>query len=284
MTNDIVPQSWWRRTIEGTARFDRLSTTISDLGQAYRNHPRRDEPGVRPIIAAAEESLKQAEDALHGRDLNTGWALIHRAERTIVLADSPDGLRARAIRLREEASEKLTGWRQKAALRALPDDATVTPDDVQMAMDMLSQHAGNMYHKAELFADQIKVIGRITSAMIVIILLASYAGLQPLTDTARLAWAAVLGALGGTLSASRGLTLGMRKKIPDQVYSWPVTLTRPLVGAAAGLGAFITLTAGIVSLAATSTEIGPLAAAFLAGFSERYFLSLLPASDKKSSG
>ena len=283
-TPTLAAESSQDGRVTRNARLARLSTAITDLEQSYEHHSRRSDNAVLPFILAAEGILVVAQRSLRDEDPNTGWTLIHRAERTIVPADAPEQFQARAVRLREEARTKLTGWRREAALKALGDPGTSSIAGVQTAMDVLSEHAGNMYHKAALLAEQITVIGWIGAIVIAGVLGAAYAGVAPLGPLRHgLAWAALLGGLGGVLSAARGLTLGMKKKIPEQVYSWPITVARPLVAAAAGLGVFVVLTAGIVSVAA-NTELARLAAAFVAGFSERYFLSLLPSSDEKSSG
>lgn len=272
---------WWRRLAIGYARRARLASTITELEKAYANHPGRSDPDLRSFIDSADVILKAAREAL-GADLNTGWSLVHRAERTIAAADNQDQLCARAVRLRAEACEKLSGWRQKAAVEGLGDPGKATLPGVQMAMDMMNEHAANQYHKAELLTGQLLVIGLITGVLILAVLGVSYANVRPLGDYAEsLSWAALFGALGGTLSAARSLTEGTKsKRIPEQVYSWPITLARPLVGAAAGIGAFLLLLAGVVSVAALDTQLAAVSAGFLAGFSERYFLSLIPSGEK----
>ena len=111
----------------------------------------------------------------------------------------------------------------------------------------------------------------------------AYVGVSPLGPyAADLTWAALLGALGGLLSALRTLTRSAARKIPAHLAGWPVTLVRPVIGAVAGIAAWLIIATGVVTVVAELKQLAPLVAAFFAGFSERYFLSLVPGAEKRA--
>ncbi len=274
--------SWWRRSLIGEARVARLNSDLNQLKDSLVL--RRDQvPQDRKVhLEGALAMLGHAQRAMEYRDLNTGWALVHEAERESTFADNAEELLHQADRLREEVREKLGGWRQHAALRALGDAGSVpTVEAVREALRIRNEHSHNLYHKFDLAAGQVALIGLLLLGGVLAILIASWLGAAPLgVYTLRLGWAALLGGVGGLLSAARGLAQGTQRKIPEQIADWPVTLVRPVLGATAGVGACLLVTAGMVSLGAGNEQLAPLIAAFTAGFSERYFLSILPSGEK----
>ena len=74
----------------------------------------------------------------------------------------------------------------------------------------------------------------------------------------------------------RSVTRRPERRIPDQLADWPVTTLRPLLGAAAATGIALMVQAGVVSFGEPEDqEVALLAVAFLAGFSERWFLGII---------
>ncbi|HYN82287.1 MAG TPA: hypothetical protein VES88_12350 [Gemmatimonadaceae bacterium] len=84
----------------------------------------------------------------------------------------------------------------------------------------------------------------------------------------------LLGALGGALSAVRSTSGGSDRKIPESRFAAPITFLRPIIGASAAIGVALLLQAGVGKLG-DGSKIALLAAAFAAGFSEKWFLSLI---------
>lgn len=259
-------------------RLERLRGTIIEMTESLEARSMFAAPDRRPALAAASMLLERASVAVEQGDLDTGWRLALEADVVSVAGDSADVLQARTEGLRSEMQEKMTGWRQSTAAGVLGKTGdAVPPEAVQHVMRLRNENSNNQYFKVKLVTSQLSLLGLLLASAIAAILVASYAGVAPLDAyTSRLAWAALLGAAGGMLSATRALTAGVRRKIPEQIADWPVTLTRPLIGATAGIGAWLFVQTGIVSVSATNADLAPLVTAFLAGFSERYFLSLVP--------
>jgi hypothetical protein len=92
----------------------------------------------------------------------------------------------------------------------------------------------------------------------------------------------LLGAVGGALSGVRGVTQSLDRKIPEQLAGYFEFLAHPVVGAAAALGAAVLLRAGIVTIGGNGAAV-VYGAAFLAGFSERWFVGLVENVGAKSS-
>lgn len=274
--------SLWSRLLVGDARTARLHGALAELSEIVTLRINRAPQDKRIFLEEARYLLERAGEALDARDLNMGWGLLLEAERWSVQASSDADLEKQAERLREEVREKLSGWRQLAALRVLGDQGTpATMEAVREALRIRNEHSNNEYHKFDLLAGQLFLVGILLLAGVIAILVVSWAGVSPLDGhTNRLAWGGLLGGVGGLLSSARGLTLGAQRKIPAQVADWPVTLIRPVLGAAAGIGAWLVATAGFVTIGASDQQLAPLVTSFVAGFSERYFLSLLPSGDK----
>ncbi len=269
------------QNIAASARLARLRSAIVEMQSTYETRRMRVADDRKPHLADAVALLREAGVAQERKDLSTGWSLFFRAERAAAAADSGDEVAARAVRLRAEVKEKLSGWRQSAALEVLGCPGDETLPGVQTAMDLISERASNVYYQGELRTGQVTVVGLVLVVLLVLVLL--YA---PRIDGAGGArWAALLGAFGGALSAVRSVMTGGSggKRIPEQIFSWRVTILRPVVGAAAGTATFLLLKAGIVTVGAPTgagTDLAPLAASMLAGLSERYFLSLIQSGEK----
>ena len=272
-----------RAWLHGRARAARLRAALAQRKQWIE---RRSKPhpsaSAQHALDAASHILESAQS--HRADLNTAWTLVLEADCVLLEALAADELHARVTTLRAEICEKLTGWRQTGALKVLgKSSANPSLADVQEALRTLNEDFNNRYFKFDLLATQILQTGVVLLLGLIAALIASAKHLDPLTESAPLlAWSMLLGAIGGALSAARGLTdTSRRRKIPEQLTDTPVTLTRPIVGAAAGLLAAILVKAGVASIAATDKDIAPLCAAFVAGFSERFFLALIPTGEKQ---
>ena len=90
----------------------------------------------------------------------------------------------------------------------------------------------------------------------------------------------LLGALGASISAMQSIAQGAGQRMPAALSSAAMTLTRPAVGAAAAVGAYVIAEAGFPKLDTTSGYV-LLALGFAAGFSERFIVGLVEATTKK---
>ena len=231
-------------------RLERLETATRDRMRAFElglAHV----PGDRaPYVQDALALLTDAANAAKEGKINAGWAHVFEADRVAVAALSVEELGALADTLREEVREKLSGWRQLSALRVLGDPGTrATIAGVQSAMRTRDENSSNVHHKSDLVARHLMIIGGLLFVGLGATLGVAFAKVPPLGDLAdQFVWASLLGALGGLLSAAWSLTHSGKRKIPEQVMQWPITLMRPIIGAAAGLSVFLLLKAGLVTI------------------------------------
>ena len=275
-----------RRLLTGDARIARVRATLAERKASIAFRQQNAPPEAQRPLDAAAQLLASAHEALCGDppDLNMAWTLALEADCVALEALTDEQLQARAATLREEVREKLSGWRQLGALRVLGDPGTrASVAGAQEAMRTLNGHFHNQYHKFDLVESQVSRMGLLLLAGLVAAFVASWKNVPPLgTYTSVLAWSMLLGAIGGALSAAHSLAEGSKskRKIPEQLADTPVTLTRPIIGAAAGTMTALLIVAGVASIGAKNDHLAPLCAAFVAGFSERYFLSLIPKGEK----
>jgi len=226
----------------------------------------------------AQGLLNNADEALKGGDVDAGWRFLHAAERAEVLNYTPDELEVFVVAVRNEASRKLTGWRGAAAAELLGPTGASTPSaaNVQEAMRLLHEHSDNVYHKIQLLRGQLRVLGLILALSLVAfeLVMAFMGATIGVLDWREGLKVMIAGALGGALSGVRSLGERSDRKIPEWLYDWPITALRPLLGAAAATGLALIIQSGVVKFA-DGNVVALLAAAFLAGFSERWFLSLI---------
>lgn len=265
-----------RGLLDGGARLRRPASAVETRRAALDE--RRELHGEGAMSAESIRLLGKASDAARRADLDGGWALLLEVERSELPGYSEGELAARVVSLRNEAGEKLRGWRRAAASELLGAEDGHMPglDEVQEAIRIRNEHFHNQYHKLELLREQLRILAPILVAALV--LFAAIVGIRGFV-IGQLAGRDVvlvmlLGALGGALSGVRSLAGDKHRKIPERLYDWPVTLMRPVVGAAAALGVALLLQASVVQIG-DGQLLALLAAAFVAGFSERWFLGLI---------
>jgi hypothetical protein len=231
--------------------------------------------------------LERAKKAYGSNDLHGGWSLLLEAQRNEIGALSDEQRQAKALALRAEAAEKLRGWRKETILKLLSGQAGLSVDQLKEATQLRNEHFHNQYHKLDLAREQLFVLTGILAAALVglVVILAGGRLRIGELDWLDLVILMVLGAVGGALSAVRSLTGRPERRIPDQLADWPVTALRPLLGAAAATGVALLVQAGVVSFGGSEErELALLAVAFLAGFSERWFLDIIGALPAGSTG
>jgi hypothetical protein len=263
----------WRRQLIIDTRIDRLRTVIAQ---------KRAQLGAVEAPRAMS-LLDQATEHAAAFRVNEAWACVLECDHAMIDAFDAVTLQAQADLIRVEARSKLKDWRGDGVRALLGAAGTpVPPGKVKAALRMLHEDFHNSYFKIDLVAMQIARMALIGGAIVLAVIALAYIGVPPLGPYATdMTWAALLGALGGLLSALRTLTRSVSRKIPAHLAGWPVTLVRPVIGAVAGIAAWLIIATGIVTVAADLKQLAPLVGAFLAGFSERYFLSLVPGTDKR---
>jgi 8-oxo-dGTP diphosphatase len=246
--------------------------------------------GAGSWASAAEVLLGRSADALRRGNLQEGWECLLAAQRMEIFDMKGAELSARAKTLRKEAG-KLTSWRQsavQATLDLLPPDLVdqEEPKDKQhwlvfRATRLRDEHFANLYFRQELSWQQLKIVG-----LILLIVTASAVALltmtEALTPAGQLSHQVLLiavvlfGAMGAGFSTALSLLqMPLQARIPERMAQWSVTLTRPLLGAVAGLVTYAFLQSGLFQL--PENLFVALLAAFAAGFSDRLVLRAVEA-------
>jgi hypothetical protein len=281
--------------------------------------------------------LTNARNALKESKFNAGWIHLHEAERVEIFFMEKMERAARVTALREEAKEKLSGWRKSAVLELLRgddnslelDDAAVqkppcvpesdgsqrsasanelglgevrigdtdradsprkrhdrtpTKERVQEAVRLLNGHFDNQYTKIDAMAEALRGAAMIL-CLIIGVLIAVLAWVPPTFAETGLNWNDIpavigFGALGGALSVITSVSGSRGQRIPEQLATFLISAARTVFGAGVAVAVYVLLKSGWITLAGDKTSIVPLAAAFLAGFSERWFLGLVKMADK----
>jgi hypothetical protein len=235
-------------------------------------------------LAAAELSHRRREAA---------WALSLAARRELVHILDESELRALAVSVREEAEKVSPGWRGRAVQRLTSDDRGV-PSAAALAEALVHVDAGgsNQARGHRVVRRQLATLAVIlsTTVGILVALLVAWlpasqpqpspsapaASSSPLSGLAsdRLMVLAVLfGVVGACISSiQRATSRRTRMGVPGLRAAMWASLTRPLVGAAAGLVVWALAAEGVLG----DQGLGLLTFAFAAGFSERVILRFIP--------
>ena len=239
--------------------------------------------------------LSNAKRALKDCDINSGYQSLLNAERDAVPL-MPEGERAaRVVSLRHEVKRKLAdSWRGESLTQMLDGKPEAVPmEAIREALFHRNTHGQNMYRKIELLRMQLVFIGSLLVVLLLVAILIGACGGLAILDQKTpdngglLAFAIYMGVLGGTLSAAISATrIDSSAKIPDVQRTRLITLARSALGGAAAIPVFLLIQGNLVKLIeATFTPWTVLFFCFLAGFSERWFLSTLDTFTKdKSSG
>lgn len=268
--------------LPASRRLRRLRAAVEVRGEWT---PPKAAPPDDPRIGAIKEHLGKADKAADEGRINEGWGHLHEAERLqVTFFDGPE-LEATVLDLRKEAadSKKFRAWRRNAILQHLSTEGgrKVTAADVQHALRLRTEHFDNVYDKIDETLSWVQFASTAVVLLLVALLFGGGMGWFPLgADSLRLLGTAiVMGALGGALST--GLTLAQaepRKPIPDTVFAGAVTAFRPILGGAAAAVTFVFLKAGLLDFLTegVAENVWLVASfAFLAGFSERWFLGII---------
>jgi hypothetical protein len=251
--------------------------------------------------------LDLATKAAHANHVASGYEYLHIAEREAVFLMSPVERQVRAQSLRAEAgsNDKFgNSWRTQAILGLLKAgrneafsadppseaDADISPEALAEAVEHRNTLYRNEHRKTDKTRWQLAWLGLIVGALV--LLAFAVVLLAPLpADLARmnlLPHCIYLGLLGGFVSSAITQRTADRKvSVPEIEVSFYAAMARGALGAATSIPVFILVKAGLVTVAGATEATaswGLLFLCFLAGFSERWFLSAVTSvarDDKK---
>lgn len=265
----------------------RLAADIEDFETAFARYQIDAAKGGidHAWVEGCKTQVANAKRALERCDVASGYQSLLNAEREAVPLMPADEIQARVISLRNEVTAKLAGsWRGDSAsllLEGKPEE--VSAEAIREAMFHRNTHSQNIYRKIELLRRQLTFIGGLLVALLLIaIVVGASGGLAALEQKdpaigSLLTFAIYMGVLGGTLSAAISVShTDTRAKIPDVQRTRLVTLARSALGGTAAVAVFLLIQGNVVNvMTASTTPWGVLFFCFLAGFSERWFLSTL---------
>lgn len=252
-----------------------------------------------PDDSEAARYLRIAREWRAGGKVDASWVALHRARQAEVDSMTADQVQSLARELTEELrSGKVAGWRQTAAAEkataalellsphAAPDQVNAAQQlrtaraQLREALRIRDEHFDNTYRHLAISRQYrhwlILLAVLMLIAAVVLMSLIGAANLDPdpasgdpFSGNLLLALAIVFGTLGALSSALQRLARDpFVGRIPEHLGVLSIISTRPLIGAMAGLTAYISVRAGITVLQDHPVP-GMLAAAFAAGFTER---------------
>lgn len=243
-------------------------------------------------IAGATDSLDKAK-ALSRKDASNAWNYIQEAELLLLHAMEDAAWRAKARQICIEAAEKIPSWRQKqiGALLGTADAirADIVREDVVAAAKIRNEHYQTQFYRISLRRVNFNIL-----AFLLVLFIATVVGTVLAIDISQptAMWQKVLvslefGALGACLSMAYTLTATpVNSKIPDHMVGFYITVIRLAIGATAALVALMllnsTLLTNVFSEEFLTSPYSYIIIAFIAGFSERWVVSVidLVANDK----
>jgi 8-oxo-dGTP pyrophosphatase MutT (NUDIX family) len=273
-------RSWFERLVpahptRGNLRVAIERARIEQLGKGV--YP-DDEPDW---LVAAERCLDAAESHLRAEEYDDGWALLHRAHEFEVQAFSRERCDAEASDVRLEASSKLTGWRRGAVLELLAVESWSKASDdmrkVRLADALRIRHESfaNEYRDVAILRRYQAILVLMATPVLAVLAAGFIVFVDQLGPSAPLQrwWVAagtiLLGALGGITSALQRVTRqGPRTRVPLRLSALVGSLSRPVIGAIAGLTVYLGALAGLLVPNDNPVPFA-LLAAFGSGFTER---------------
>jgi hypothetical protein len=256
-----------------------IQLTVSSLAV------RVDHRAPPPWYVEARTALDRASEARAAHELDRGWALVHRARELEVLAFAHAEVTAEATTLAAEVLDSaFRGWRKEAILDHLREVLAKDADGrwelplqerrtwLVQALRTRSEGFSNQYRNLALLR-RFQAILLLVAVGILACSLVGAAFANPEFERGAGEWwaaigAALSGALGGIASALQRTTRRSGERIPERLGSLVAAMSRPVIGAIAGVTVFLAVRAGVTQ---TNEEqvAWLLFVSFGAGFSER---------------
>lgn len=280
------PIGAWKRLLVNPASRERLASDIGEIRGRLESLRRSRES--EPWVGACEFRLQQADVHLQTGHVDIGFERLQSAFRELVSGLEPEQRTALAVSVKHEAERKLAdSWRGQAVaelLKGPPEKVGVR--ELQEALWHRDTNAQNGYRKIALQQSQLHVLGALLLGLLVLVMVSAGLGaFQEIDSRSRLLVPSsiVFGLMGGTLSAAISVTrVGKDARIPDIQRSRWILFTRGLLGAAAALATYLLIRGSLIALPQSRDPTWSLLFfSFLAGFSERWFLSTISRQEGK---
>ncbi len=259
----------WINTIFGLYKIqkDRVESQIKEF--------ELNSSGNSTINAILDEIKTLAENG----EFDKAWQYLHQIDFLKVDSASDEWLAARAISLKEE-SAKFDDKRKKAVAELLK---TPSQENIKEAILTRNKFYDTHYHKIAIRTKNLGILIVLLLLAIVFIFVESSIYNCPL-ETARLVRSATYGLLGAVLSMALTLTSKpLDEKIPDLVIGIRVTWLRPIIGIAAGIVSLMVVDTDVLKTLFSAELVKNVTIiAFIAGFSERFIVSIVDILAKKS--
>lgn len=240
------------------------------------------------------EARKSADGKGRESPIDRGWWMYLAARRACIAGLSERKVLEEAKALRQEATEKLRGWRRASVLEMLGDPDPKEEGTAALGFSKLDlagkrialeratlvrdEHSQNDYRKLGELKSQLTILGWLVAGLVTGIVVFSVFHELPIdrgVGWRDLLYVIAFGALGGTVSSFTPIR-DARGRFPEQLALSRVMVVRPLLGAASGLAAYLFLAGGVIDVGRPSEAV-LLAVAFAAGFSEKVILRAVSA-------
>jgi hypothetical protein len=235
-------------------------------------------------------ALNKAEEFTRNCQFDRAWNQIHIAEQNSVRCMTKEQRIIKANNLRIEAS-KITSWRQEQIFSLLGkpctngDDApgeVDSEDKIIEALKIRNDFYQTRNHRMELRQASLDTLS--VALVIIIAGIIAFSIFEDLINPRNLSLQIIIsilfGALGATFSMANSLTAtNLELKIPDQLLSILMTVTRLAIGSTAAFIILMLLRSGLLdSLFKKDILVSgylSIVLFFLAGFSERWVVKIL---------
>ncbi len=265
---------------------DRLAETITVTRLRLRAKRDVSRPSPPRWQIEAMAALDLAAEALADGAVDRGWALIHLAHELEVASFDHVALTVKATAFGAEmSSPKFRGWRRAAILRQLEPVTRVDSNGLPaLSLDerrawfvqieqIRSEVFSNEYRNVAITRRYQAILLLIAMAILVSTLVGAAFANPQFEEGADAWWAAIAaalsGALGGITSALQRTSRRSEDRIPERLGSLVSSLSRPAIGAIAGVTVFLAVRAGVTQTASQQQVAYLLLLAFGAGFTER---------------
>jgi putative (di)nucleoside polyphosphate hydrolase len=276
--------------ILGERRGEATQRLAAEMAQTWYRASMKDDGG-KEICPRALELIDLAAQELRDGHREAAWALALAAQRELIPVANKPECTALAVSVREQVG-KMQGWRRRAVERLVPADGPgPTAAELVEAFQHIDAYNSNQARAQRVLRGELSVLAVVllaTVGALGVLLVAWLPAPQPAPAAAvsssslaglateRLAVLAVLfGVVGACISSVQRATSRSRRSVPKLREAMWASVTRPLIGAAAGLVVWALGVEGILG----DQSLGFLGLAFAAGFSERVILRLVPVPD-----
>jgi hypothetical protein len=275
----------------GKRRSDESQRLAAEMAETWLRAQEDGEvrcPRALNLIELAARELKD-------RRREAAWALSLDARRELVHIFDEAERNALAISVRQQA-EKLSRWRRRAVEQLIPVDGRAPTYALAEALEHIDAGGSNQARGQRVVRRELAILAVVLLAVAgtLVALLVAWlpepprspsppaAASSPLSGLAtdQLAvLAALFGAIGACISSIQRATSRRKwERVPGLRAAMWASVTRPLVGAAAGLVVWALAAEGILG----NQGLGLLTFAFAAGFSERVILRFIPETPDNS--